>query len=421
MLHVNRRATSCRTIFIGALLILSLQKTGLSQTLAGFSVLQERNGLPAFFAKLGKGLPVTICYLGGSITEAAGYRVKTEQYFKTRYPGSSVTAFNAGVGGTGSSLGVFRLQEEVLAHNPDLVFVEFAVNDAASDSLLVCNAMEGIVRQIKKRNLNTDICFLYTINDQMTGAYNKGELYRSVRFMERVAGYYGLPSINLGIDILKELNGGKLMFRGTKEMESSGRAVFSYDGTHPGDFGHELYTKTIIRAFENMKGGKAMKRLLQPLYAGNFEDTRMLSPDEAEKTAGWQRPAGISYLKSFEKAYPGLIYTSGTSDSVMIRFSGTYFGFCDIIGPSATPSVVVTVDGQQEMKTRFDSYGYFYRRSYCLIGPLKDGEHRVILKKGSMTVDKQKMVNYHETREDSADYSKDLFFLGKLMIIGKLL
>lgn len=421
MLHTDRRTTSCRIIFIGALLILSLLKIGVSQTLAGFSVLQERNGLPAFFAKLGKGSPVTICYLGGSITEAAGYRVKTEQYFRKKYPKSSVSVYNAGVGGTGSSLGAFRLQEEVLSHHPDLVFVEFAVNDAASDSLLVCNAIEGIVRQIKKQDLKTDICFLYTIHDQMTGAYNKGELYRSVRFIERVADYYKLPSVNLGIDVLKEVNQGKLIFRGTKEDEAAGRAVFSFDGTHPGDLGHEIYTKTIVGAFENMKSGKEMKKLPQPLYSGNFGVTRMLSPDEVQRTAGWEQASWDGYLKPFQKAYPGLICTADTSDSVVVRFSGTYFGFCDIIGPSATPSVVVNIDGQPDIRTRFDSYGYFYRRSYCLIGPLKDGEHVVILKKGTMTTDKQKMVNYHETREDPADYRKDLFFLGKLMIIGKLL
>ena len=36
------------------------------------------------------------------------------------------------MGGTGSDLGVFRLQHDVLRQRPDLVFIEFAVNDAGA-------------------------------------------------------------------------------------------------------------------------------------------------------------------------------------------------------------------------------------------------------------------------------------------------
>ncbi len=365
-------------------------------------------------------MPVTIGYLGGSITEAAGYRVKTEQYFKERYPGSYIEVVNAGVGGTGSSLGAFRLQEEVLSHRPDLVFVEFAVNDATSDSLLVCRSVEGIVRQIKKQNIRTDICFLYTVNDQMIPAYKAGELFRSIRFMERIADHYKLPSINLGVDVMDAVKQGKLVFQGRKEDENAGKAVFTYDGTHPGDFGHSMYARTISDAFEKMKGGKHLNSLSRPLYPGNFEVTHLLSPGDVATTPGWQKPESESYLKPYLKAYPGLIFTADTKDSVVVQFTGTYFGFCDIIGPSAAPSVIVNIDGEKESRPRFDSYGYFYRRSYCLIGPLKPGKHVVTLKKDNTVIDKVKMVNFHETKCDAADYQKNYFFLGKIMIIGTL-
>ena len=388
-----------------------------AQSITGFSILKERNKLPHFSQMLKRGGPVTIAYFGGSITEAAGYRVKTEQYFKSAYPECSFTAINAGVGGTGASLGAFRLAEEVLAHKPDLVFVEFAVNDAASDSLLVGNSMEGIVRQIKKQNANTDICFLYTIHEPMTESYTKGELYRSIRFMEVVADHYKLPSINLGPDIMSAIQEGKLVFHGKKEDDPA--KVFTYDGTHPTDIGHDYYTNTIITAFGKLQGGKPSRSIPKPLYAGNFESTHLISPAMLSGAKQWKRPGTEPYLKGFEKAYPELIYTTGTQDSVTIRFSGTYIGFCDIIGPSAAPAVLVTIDGKEETRPRFDSYGYFYRRSYCLIGPLADGAHTVTFKKAPLRVDKRKMVGPHETKYPD-DYNEDRFFLGKVMVIGKL-
>ena len=77
------------------------------------------------------------------------------------------------------------------------MFVEFAVNDSKTDSLLICNSMEGIVRKIKQQDPATDICFLYTLNIGMLDDLKAGKTYRSVRFMENVAGHYGIPSVNI--------------------------------------------------------------------------------------------------------------------------------------------------------------------------------------------------------------------------------
>ena len=146
--------------------------------------LQSRGGLPAFFAKIREKQEVTVVFLGGSITNHRGYRVQITEWMERNYPEIKIHAVNAGIGGTGSDLGVFRTDEDVLLHDPDLVFVEFAVNDSKTDSLLICNSMEGIVRKIKQQDPATDICFLYTLNIGMLDDLKAGKTYRSVRFME---------------------------------------------------------------------------------------------------------------------------------------------------------------------------------------------------------------------------------------------
>jgi lysophospholipase L1-like esterase len=72
---------------------------------------------------------VTVAYLGGSITAMNGWRNKTTDWLRTTYPGATFKEIHAAIGGTGSDLGVFRLGRDVLAHKPDLLFVEFATND----------------------------------------------------------------------------------------------------------------------------------------------------------------------------------------------------------------------------------------------------------------------------------------------------
>jgi hypothetical protein len=112
--------------------------------------LRARDGLPNFFAKMRAGGKLTVAYFGGSITAANGWRPQTTAWLQQHYPKAKVTEVNAAIGGTGSDLGVFRLGHDVLEHRPDLVFVEFAVNDGGASPEQIYCCMEGIVRQIRR-------------------------------------------------------------------------------------------------------------------------------------------------------------------------------------------------------------------------------------------------------------------------------
>ncbi|NLE57719.1 MAG: SGNH/GDSL hydrolase family protein, partial [Planctomycetes bacterium] len=114
------------------------------------------NGLANVFAKLNAGQSATIAYIGGSVTEMTGYRTNVTSWFNSKYPGR-ITELNAGWSGTGSLVGAMRYARDVLAQNPDLVFIEFAVNDLPEDpvSFIECNS-EGMVRQSWTQNSMAD-------------------------------------------------------------------------------------------------------------------------------------------------------------------------------------------------------------------------------------------------------------------------
>ena len=88
-----------------------------------------------FIGKLESKQEVTIAFIGGSITEGltAGpekcWAKLTYDRLCEKYPDTKINYVNAGLSGTPSVLGNIRLQRDVLDHKPDMVFVEFAVND----------------------------------------------------------------------------------------------------------------------------------------------------------------------------------------------------------------------------------------------------------------------------------------------------
>lgn len=53
---------------------------------------------------------------------------------QTMMPGQQVIAINAGVGGNTSREGLARIDNDVIAHGPDCVLIEFGGNDATDDA-----------------------------------------------------------------------------------------------------------------------------------------------------------------------------------------------------------------------------------------------------------------------------------------------
>lgn len=104
-------------------------------------------------AKARRGEEITIGFIGGSITK--GYAASSDSkrwinlvtdWWKTNFPKASINMINAGIGGTGSNIGTFRVKEDLLSHHPDFVIVEFAVNDSLNS--YSTETMEGLVRQV---------------------------------------------------------------------------------------------------------------------------------------------------------------------------------------------------------------------------------------------------------------------------------
>lgn len=141
----------------------------------------------------------TIGFIGGSLTQGGAKWINAvKEFFENKYPDKNIIVVNAGIGGTTSEYGTMRYKTNILDKNPDLVFIEFAVNDTTLPGETEQKEyMEAMVRQSLKNSKVPKIIFLYAPypTDKDTELYKK---WRSgVDWKEEIAAYYGLKSINI--------------------------------------------------------------------------------------------------------------------------------------------------------------------------------------------------------------------------------
>jgi lysophospholipase L1-like esterase len=308
---------------------------------------RARDGLPNVAAKLKAGEPVRIAYLGGSITAATGWRPKTLAWFKAQYPKSEIIEINAAISGTGSDYSACRLQGDVLVQKPDLVFLECRVNGGGGYE---AKSVEGVVRHIWKENPKTDICFVYTIGQWMLKDLQAGRPPAFGRVMETVANAYNIPTIDLGVEVAQREKAGTLIFKADAPVAD--KLVFSKDGCHPGDAGHDLYCEIIARAMQKMlpTGAPQPHTLPAPLESANWEVASLLPITNAVLSAGWtpvDTAKDAVYIDDRGRTHAmlrGAVKSDRAGATITIKWNGTTVGMSDI--PYGEPCVVeAVVDG----------------------------------------------------------------------------
>lgn len=115
-----------------------------------------------FLKRARAGENLTVLGFGGSITAGAGlistkedisYGKKVTNWLEQKYPQSNFKYINAGLSGTNLTYSVFRVKEDVLKYNPDLVILDYSVNTRGDTD--VKNLYSSIVSQINKANEET--------------------------------------------------------------------------------------------------------------------------------------------------------------------------------------------------------------------------------------------------------------------------
>lgn len=244
---------------------------------------------------------INVVYLGGSITAGAGASDKSKiwvnqvhDYFTERYSGQkTVNRFNVGVGGTGSDYGILRLERDVISKAPDLVFVEFAVNDGGRNST---RYMESIVRSLQRLDKVPYIIFLYTT--QVSGTKDNYKLDVNHSYHENVAQYYGIRSIDLQAAMQRKMDA---MTDTNNILEYFGNGLIEghNDFTHPNEKGYQVYADEILSKLPDnsyFRRPKAQEKKLSALSQEVSAAFTAAKDEKVVKTGTWTEESG--YLKS---------------------------------------------------------------------------------------------------------------------------
>ncbi len=229
---------------------------------------------------------LNVAYIGGSVTVGTGgdgknsWRQLTTQWLSTNFPNATVNEIHAGIGGTASLWGLFRLDRDVLAHNPDLVFIEFGVNDSDCNFTEMQSAanMDAMIRKINEHNPNTDIILVFTTDNS-----KMGKDYENIRGHRTVAEYYGVPYIDVGAALVVE-------------MAATGNEWSYYvaDSVHPNIKGYKVYADTVEKHIEQWldeaKGSTAKEHKISdtPAVTNPYKTLQEISLEQFDDDENWR-------------------------------------------------------------------------------------------------------------------------------------
>ncbi len=384
--------------------------------------LHARGGLPNVAARAAAGGAVRVAYLGGSITAADGWRPLTTAWLRARFPHAQIVEINAGLPGTGSNLGACRVDHDVLVQKPDLLFVEFAVNDTNAAPDVIERTMEGIVRQTWRANPATDICFVYTVSTPGLPDLQTGRFPPSARAMETVAAHYGIPSIHFGVEVARQLAAGKLVFKG----ERDDARTFSLDGVHPTPAGHRVYTAVLERILPALMATTPAgpHALPAPQRPDNWEHAELREIGAQMRRGDWAAvPATDPNLRGVTKALlPPTWRAQTTGAALEFEFTGRTFGLLGIGAPDSGMFRVTVDDRPAVPDTFFDAYAtptFCRQREWFYPGQLADGPHRVRIEFSDAPLDKAAIkAAAGKPIGDPAPYAPRTLTLCGVLVVG---
>lgn len=244
--------------------------------------------------KAASGEDITVAYIGGSITY--GYTVQPEQCYAYLYTewlkstfGINVNYVNAGISGTPSVLGNLRVERDVLTHDPDLVIVEFAVNDGYEDAFK--NSYESLLTKILSHETEPAVMLLFCIT--VDG-------HSCQEWMSEVGTHYQLPMVSVVDSMNAEVEAGNIEF-----------ADYSKDGSHPTPTGHKWILDYLVHCTETIYSmdfeDEHYALPAKPHYKNYFKDMTMYTNQtlQLDNMESWKLGSGINEFSNGWSYVPG--------------------------------------------------------------------------------------------------------------------
>ncbi len=239
--------------------------------------------LQAVLQRLEAGQPVTVAAIGGSITTGYAAQPPRERGWAAQVAAwlggrGNLRFVNAGVSGTDSAVAVQRVKAHVLDATPDLVFVEFGVNDEWLDPRVRERSYEGLLRQLLSAPKPPAVVALVLTQ--------QGNQRRdAVEPQLRLAAHYGLTAIDFGRWMQRRVDADA----SAAASADPARWEALYDEpVHPNQRGHDAIAQAVINTLQSASQAPraaAPNDLPAPLNGRDHEFVRSIAGSELKP---WQ-------------------------------------------------------------------------------------------------------------------------------------
>lgn len=336
----------------------------------------DEAALAAVMRKAEAGQTVTVAVIGGSITQgtisngASDSQVKKKQMYAEifrdwwieTFPNTRIEFINAGIGATDSYLAVHRVRKDVLDHQPDLVLVEFSVNDGNTSGCQ--NTYENLLRTILLDENHPAALLLFLA--QTNGA--------SAQQVHSLVGFnYSLPMVSY-----------KNVMDAMLEAGTYTAGELSGDQVHPSALGHRIVGEILWRYLNGVY--EALDTYEAPTEfdtAPVTNDRYVHNPQILDSTT--VTPADFGSFGT-SRVYPHFPNSWSTSDGGSITFALTFRNlgilyYCQTDGQGGL--FEVWVDGQRVSTLNADfsgGWGNYATAQECYISD-EAAPHTVELRK----------------------------------------
>ena len=322
-----------------------------------------------------RGESITVAVTGGSITYGSNASVEDKRWanlvgkwWKKTFPQTEIMFLNTGIGATGSNLAVHRACRDLLIVKPDVVIVEYALNDTNED---MKETYEGLIRQIMAMDNNPAVVGLMTMNEFCKNAQESHV---------EVLKYYELPTVSFRDAYTQEVT--------AKRIEP--RRDLMPDGEHPNDFGHQCLADFITvnvfdRAYKTFPDINKvfLTPLRQPLTSDVFQFARLLTNKDIcpIENFGWAEK-DYEMQESVFNIFGASWITDIPCSNMKFEVDGRCIGLCYFRGVNNMGIIEARVDDLEPVKIDccfVDGWGDYWECVTIAKG-LSNGKHTLEIK-----------------------------------------
>ncbi len=344
--------------------------------------IQYRDPLTHTYKCLTEDKELNVVYFGGSVTAGYGstdgnhysWRALSEQWLKTNFPEAKFRITNTAIGESGTFLGTYRVKDDVIDKNPDLLFIEYAINDKYKGCSKEQAALqyETIVREVRTALPNCDIVTLLVTDDSASNSLP--ELYPTAAGHEMIAKAYNIPTVNVGASLVESMK--------DKKAEWS---KYFIDIVHPTDAGYRKYYECLEEFLYNSLmatdfTAQSEGHIMPPLQSKTLLDGKRQELFGREMLPYCVEAKGFYFTDELyygpaDTPHYGYYYADSTTENAEItfRFAGTELAIWTNFYKNS--EIEYSVDGGEYVKMKCDSHA-----PTLVMSGLASGNHTITIK-----------------------------------------